>query len=357
MKSLKSDAPPASSRGLHYWDALLNQSDDQIKELLLSCNDLKKKKEIFKRNVSIINIETSSSCNRVCTYCPDSIYDRKSQILMNKDLWGRFVSNIEELQFAKQISLNLYNEPMLDPTLYKKLSQLKAASPEVKTKISTNGDYINSKTLAELEESGLDFAYITLHQPAGKPYEDNIQLNYFKRFFKRCDITDIPDIDFQPGVKIASEFSWGNIKVVLMSNNWGDFGNDRAGTVEYLKERNVRESPCMRVFRELTLSHQGKAFPCCQFFPDAPSSQQHILGDLQYDDIWSIYLNKLSIGWRKSQFAFSRKQSPCDSCKDLDNATLSSNERRRHLLGSLPVPEKPEENLSTNHRRIPIASG
>ena len=343
--SVVTPSEPCTARGLHYWENLLAQSDDKILEAMQVGTDREQQLAIFKRNVSIINIETSASCNRVCNYCPDSLYDRKTQYLMDEQLWQRLLNNIEELQFDRQISLNLYNEPLLDPTLLKKLVELKQASPALETKISSNGDYINSRSLADLEKAGLDFAYITLHQPAGKPYNDATQLGYFKRFFKRCAITGEPELDFQPGKKISTEFHWGKIKIVLMSNNWGDFGNDRAGTLEYLKQDKVRENPCMRVFRELTLSHQGKAFPCCQFFPDAPDNQKHILGDLRFDTIWEIYLNKLSVSWRRGLFSFSPKMKPCDSCRDLDNATLSSEERRRSLLSSL---------TQSTQQRIPL---
>lgn len=327
---------PGSSTGLKYWHHLLSEPDNILQKLLVCPPDISRQESLslFRRNVAIINIETSSACNRVCSYCPDAIYDRKKQILMDPGLWQRFVANIEAIQYEQQISLNLYNEPMLDPTLCEKIADLKRASPKCITKFSSNGDYLNPDTLQQLATAGLDQMYVTLHAPPGKPYRDPQQLEAFAKFFKRIKI-DLPELDHEPGVKIHTQLQWGSIKLVVMSNNWAERGNDRAGTVISLKNRTGRTAPCMRVFREFTISHLGEVFPCCQFFPDAPDSKKHVLGHIGQSDMVDIYAGQTATDWRKSMLTFSPKARPCDTCSDPDNAQPETSSRRLALSSTL----------------------
>ncbi len=325
---------PGSSTGLKYWSHLLAEPDNVLQKLLVCPPEMSRPEmlALFRRNVAIINIETSAACNRLCSYCPDAIYDRKTQVLMAPALWQCFLENIAEIQYAQQVSLNLYNEPMLDPTICEKIADLKKASPRCITKFSSNGDYLNPQTLKQLELAGLDQMYVTLHAPPGKPYRDPQQLEAFAKFFKRIKV-DLPVLDHEPGVKIYTQLQWGSIKLVVMSNNWAERGNDRAGTVISLKNRTSRQAPCMRVFREFTISHFGEVFPCCQFFPDAPESKQHLLGHIGQTDMIAIYAGKSATEWRKSMLTFSAKARPCDTCSDPDNAQPESAARRQALSG------------------------
>jgi hypothetical protein len=321
-------------RGIDYWEALLAQDPKNLKPLFDAPHEKSERIADFARNVAIINLETSAACNRVCDYCPDALFDRKKQLLLPPDLWARFKDNVRELGFGHQISLNLYNEPMMDPTIFDKISELREASGGVVLKISSNGDFINRKSLERLSEAGLDLAYVTLHAPARSEYRDDRQAGYFRKFFKRCEVAPPSNLEMVPGDRISATFEVGRTKVQVFSKNWGKFGNDRAGTVISLSKIKPRSAPCMRVFREFTISHLGQVFPCCQFFPDAESSQKHSLGSIQDMDLWDIYFSEKAQAWRRSLFDFSYKARPCDTCNDPDNAVQeSSNVRQRVLAG------------------------
>jgi radical SAM protein with 4Fe4S-binding SPASM domain len=330
------NSTPASSTGLKYWSHLLAQPDSEVQKLVTSPMETSPAAmlSLFRRNVAIINIETSSACNRFCSYCPDALYDRKTQILMEPVLWQRFLKNIEAIRYDQQVSLNLYNEPMLDPTICEKIAQLKKAAPNCVAKFSSNGDYLNPDTLQQLALAGLDQIYITLHAPPGKPYRDPQQLEAFAKFFKRINVA-LPRLDQEPGVKIHTELQWNSMKLVVMSNNWAERGNDRAGTVISLKKRTARTAPCMRVFREFTISHLGEVFPCCQFFPDAPESKKHVLGHIGQTNMIDIYSSKRAADWRKSMLTFSPKGRPCDTCADPDNAQPETETRRAALTTTM----------------------
>lgn len=286
---------------------------------------------LFRHNVSIINIETSTACNRSCAYCPDSIYDRKKQNRIEDAAWERIVSNIREIQYCATISLNLYNEPLLDDAIFRRISEIKSAAPLSTVKFNSNGDFVNFRTLEKLSKSGLDRLLISLHTPKGKAYRDAVQLESFRKFFDRIE-KQLSITEHRPNKSIRAETNFGSLRILVMSDNWYTQGNDRAGSLANLNRSTPRHSPCMRVFREFTITNTGDVFPCCQFFPDDPNNQKFLMGNASSDDMFDIYASKLATEWRHSLFGFSLKAPPCRTCNDPDNASPESNEYRVRLL-------------------------
>lgn len=319
--------------GLKYWE-ILSSMPDQTMIDLLSYDERRSRSErisLFRHNVSIINIETSTACNRSCTYCPDSIYDRKRQNRIADAVWEKIVSNIHEIQYCATVSLNLYNEPLLDDAIYSRVSDIKAAAPASTVKFNSNGDFVNIRTLEKLAESGLDRLLISLHPPNGRPYRDEVQLGSFRKFFNRIG-NRMSITEHHPNKSIRAETSFGPISILVMSDNWYTQGNDRAGLLDSLKKSSPRQSPCMRVFREIVIANTGDTFPCCQFFPDDPNNQKFVLGNVSSDDIFDIYASKQATQWRRDLFNFSVKKPPCQTCKDPDNAPPDTNKNRVRLL-------------------------
>ena len=76
------------------------------------------KKVLFKRHVEVVNLELSYECNRKCDYYPVSFSDRQNtQSYMDKDLIEKICIELSEIRYDNRISLNLYNEPLLDENL------------------------------------------------------------------------------------------------------------------------------------------------------------------------------------------------------------------------------------------------
>lgn len=326
-----------SATGSCYWNRLFSEPDEEISQLLIYNSNRSREQRIqfFSKHVGIINIETSSACNRSCNYCPNSIYDRKKQVLMNDDVWMKILSNIRDINFDAQISLNLYNEPLLDPKIIDRIKQVKDDAPTCYVKFNSNGDFINISLLGRLSDAGLNAIYFTLHTPKEKPYNDQRQLDALEYFFKRLSLP-LDIAEHVEGHKIRAKIKYCDLEIYVMSDNWSEYGNDRAGTMEFLK-RSSRIAPCMRVFRELTISHKGELFPCCQFFPDAPQSQSHIIGYLSESNIFDIYTSKLAVKWRRMMFTSNLKPPPCTTCGDLDNADSSLNFRREKILSEATI--------------------
>ena len=317
--------------GHDYWDHFFMESDQDIIALL--SDDLlseDKVKFIFKKFVCIINIETSTYCNRKCTYCPNSIYDRTTQHHIPDEAWGRVVSDLVEIDYGSTVSLNLYNEPLADGSLMDRIRVLRDRLPRSFIKFNSNGDYLDNEVLDELSDSGNSAIFVTLHPDPGKLYMDSDRKNHFELFLQRLGRTDA-NIDNIPGIKMRSEFDYKGMRVLVMTDNWFQFGNDRSGILSKMSISN-RTNPCMRPFREFTLAHDAYAYPCCQFFSDSEFNKNNRIGRIQEKGIFEIYMSSLLKSYRRDLLGFGVKKSPCNTCRDDDNSCLESTDIRNYYL-------------------------
>ena len=153
----------------NYWQRKLIDNPKNFSINLIKNSNLTREesKSLFKKNVEIINLETSAYCNRVCPYCPVSIYDRKDKtIKISESILSSVITALKEVDYAKRISLNLYNEPLYNSFIFEVLSKLNRELPNSLLHLNSNGDYVKSEeTLLKLEQSGLKELLITLHTP------------------------------------------------------------------------------------------------------------------------------------------------------------------------------------------------
>ncbi len=73
----------------YYWEHFLLLPDNVIKSLFYPIDTaIDEQKVLFKKFVCIVNLETSTYCNRKCEYCPVSLNDsRKNQVYMTEELY------------------------------------------------------------------------------------------------------------------------------------------------------------------------------------------------------------------------------------------------------------------------------
>src|ERR1700761_2392553 len=82
----------------------------QFREL----HDARLKREAFRQAVYYIDVETSSQCNRQCSYCPNSYNDRlSSNKFMPDATFTGFIYDLHAIDYEKQLHFVGYNEPMM----------------------------------------------------------------------------------------------------------------------------------------------------------------------------------------------------------------------------------------------------
>lgn len=323
--------PLNKTPGNEWWDKFLMDPANKhalFKEFHTKSENLP---ELFKKYVSIVNLETSSYCNRKCTYCPLSIYD-KPQVLMDYDLFEGILRQLSSIGFESTLSLNLYNEPLASEDIFKRIEMARKYLPKAFIKFNSNGDFISKDILDRLVRLGNNALFITLHPGANKEYEDEDRLRHFKQFFKMAKLD--MQIDSVTTLKnITSDIDYKGMRLLIMSNNWSEYGNDRASTLPALESKTVRTSPCMRPFREFTIYHDGQIYPCCQFFPDSDEINRYQASDLSVDaNIFKAFASSKMAGFRQDLIGFNKKGSPCDTCKDPDDSDVKSKGLRLKIL-------------------------
>lgn len=328
---MNTDTPLNKVSGVHYWDRFLAERSDPV-NLFRSCLDPEQQRELLRHYVCIVNIETSTFCNRKCVYCPLSRFDRTEQKRMSDDVFDAIIRGLGGVAYSSTVSLSLYNEPLADEGFAQRIALARSALPGAFIKFNSKGDYLTRALLDRLAGAGANAIFVTLHPAANAPYEDGDRRLQIQAFLSRLGLEGGID-QMLPRQHIESNVFYQGMRVRVMADNWEAAGNNRAGTLEFLSAREPRTSPCVRPFRELTISYDGYVYPCCQFFPDSPSSIPHRAGRVETEeDVFRLYASSRLAGYRRNLFCFGPKQLPCDRCADPDAAMEETKEARERLL-------------------------
>jgi hypothetical protein len=311
---------------------------------------------LFKEYVAVINIEVFSLCNRVCSYCPDSLVDRRStNSYMSEDVFSSILSDLASIQYDDKIILNLYNEPLADyDFLYKRISQTREKIPNAKISFNSNGDYVTNDKLSQLSELGVSTIIVTLHPGANVKYEDENRLSHFRDFFKRLN-REYSIEQFKANQHISSRFWVNSLMVEVLANNHEVYGNSRGGLLDMgsnstqgevwnskgkeldmVTHGQTREWPCTRPFREFTVYHTGEVYPCCNIFADLDTDKKHAIGTVGDGmSIFELYSSGKLASYRLDLIDHSEKKMPCDTCFDMDNHYPEEDKKiRQHIKQS-----------------------
>jgi len=116
---------------------------------------------------SVVIIETFSECNRRCSYCPNSKFDRgliENNKKLKTELIYKVIDELADLRWFGQIQFNFYNEPLLDERLPELIKYANSKLPACSFVVYTNGDYLTRDLYSILKKSGVTDFVITEHQ-------------------------------------------------------------------------------------------------------------------------------------------------------------------------------------------------
>jgi len=132
----------------------------QTKEAFYSIRNIYKygKADMF-RNVEI---ETTTICNRRCSWCPNSRYQRE-QTLMGEELYKKIINQLAEIKFDGRVSPHFYGEPLTDKRLPELIRYTRKMLPRARIEIFSNGDLLTKELYYDLIKAGVDFFTITQH--------------------------------------------------------------------------------------------------------------------------------------------------------------------------------------------------
>jgi len=214
-----------------------------------------------------LNIETITTCNRRCSYCPNSIFERslpKNEKLMDEDIFKKVIDELSEMRYNGRISPHFYGEPLLDKRMIYLIRYIRDKLPESKIRLITNGDFLTIELFKELSKSGVNEFYITQH---GKTISQNMSLLFT---YLKDNHSDKAKVEYK--------------KLERLSNRGG-----------IIKTKNKQLPYCLCPINPLVIDYEGNVILCCN---DYRSSIK--FGNVRQESLKDI--------WKKENYQKIRKQ-------------------------------------------------
>ncbi|MFH1613258.1 MAG: SPASM domain-containing protein [bacterium] len=264
----------------------------------------------------LIMLETTSWCNLSCRFCPSKDLKREKEI-MPMELFIKIVDELDRIKWFGELQLFNSNEPLLDPLLIQRIKYIKKL-PFLKKSfigVMTNMKKLTKKILNELYLSGLDQLVCDNYFP------DNISCKYIKMFkdfennFVERKITFIDNYKFYNKLKInRKDFN------IMFFQKFGKntskvFGKNFTSRLQLIttgkKLENFKKRMCIRPFRHITITYNGKILSCCDEWLYDPRS---IMGDLNKNTLIEIWNGKPFFVLRYRLLQYDRSFYPCNKC-------------------------------------------
>lgn len=217
-----------------------------------------------------IDLETHSYCNRRCSWCSNSVYDRTFMKILPDKLFSKLIDELRDYNYSNPIFLHRYNEPLANrDNIEKRIKEIRDKLPKVKIGMNTNGSY-NYKNL--------DVDYLTVID-----YNNNLE--------SYCDeengirITRLDELDLC----------------------------DRAGVLKLGKERTI---PCTEPINVATVDYLGYITFCCNMRYEVPDHMPYIFGNIEDISLYDAYHSKEAEQFRNDVLNM-RFPKPCKLCNML----------------------------------------
>lgn len=233
-------------------------------------------------------IETSTACNRKCSYCPNSIYGRgdlKNQTLMDMKLYKKIIDELAEIKFKGIIKPFYYNEPLLDKRLEEIARYTRQKLPENDIHIATNGDFLTYQRYLSLIKSGITSIHITTHR-FGIP-------KHIQKLFEKIKNRD---------EKIRVHYIFLNEDSIL---------DNRGGLVKVKNKNSVPR--CLISPETFQISCDGNVFLCCNDY-----FRKYTFGNVKNERIMDIWGKPAYIKLRKELKNKKFKYEICRKCVGLN---------------------------------------
>ena len=231
----------------------------------------------------IIVIETTNYCNLNCKMCPRRNMTRKLEH-MKLPLFKKIVDECHE--FAFDIGLDLFGEPLLCPDIFEMIKYAK--SKGVTTSMSTNAVFLTEENGRKILESGLDLLVIDFDGATKKTYEGiRAGANYsevvknIKNFagmvqrYRDMHVLTLTKVIIQlirmketePEIKQWIKM-WQYTPFQLYIKRFNTWANQDAKITNLSKtshriKDNIERFPCSWLWEQMIFQSNGNVVPCC----------------------------------------------------------------------------------------------
>lgn len=265
---------------------------------------------------SIIEFNIYGNCNRNCTFCPVSnpaLYEKKYEGI-SVSLFNKILDDLVNIDYQGKILFSAFSEPLLHKDLEILLSQAKNKLPKSRLEIVSNGDLLTAKKLQSIFDAGLDAISISM-------YDGKHQIEHFNNMALACEL------DSTQVILRRRYFENGNYGITI-SNRSGlidsnEFRDENESSISQLPLKSV----CYYPFYMILVDYNGDVLLCPHDW-----SKRLKFGNLDNENIWDIWKNKVLNQLRARLSASDRNFNPCKKCdvlgtiigKESFNAWLNS---------------------------------
>jgi MoaA/NifB/PqqE/SkfB family radical SAM enzyme len=270
---------------------------------------------LFRAYVELIEVETTSYCNRTCSFCPNSFIDRLSdKFIMPEPTWRAILDGLREVRYNGAFVWSRYAEALSERRVVERIREVRSAAPDCHIGMNSNGDFLDADYLNELEAAGLNRLWVDLYTPDEDVYDLDVAAKYHDRFIKRINrsfkvTATIPEL--------STTIESRKMKITAHARNVAVMKamdlSDRGGLVQLARET-VRNSPCYAPYKHLVIDWDGSVVICCQLRSDSPNHQKAVVGRIGVDGVGLVEGYLRLARWRASLRTYGRKKGPCATC-------------------------------------------
>ena len=270
---------------------------------------------LFKTYVELIEVETTSYCNRTCSFCPNSFIDRRStQSTMPESAWEAILTGLRSVEYDGTFVWSRYSEPLSERRVIDRIRQVREIAPSCRIAINSNGDYLDAAYLRELEEAGLDRLFIDIYRPDADVYDLAVAYEYHNKFLERVDRTSSV-IGTTP--ELAHRIDSEEMEIVTHVRNIAAMKamdlSDRGGLIK-IARKTTRVSPCYLPYKHLVIDWDGSIVICCQVRSDSPEHASAVVGKIGTNGVGLVDAYAKLSGWRRALRSYGPKYGPCENC-------------------------------------------
>jgi radical SAM protein with 4Fe4S-binding SPASM domain len=232
--------------------------------------------------LKMVEIEINHHCNRACSYCPNSVAERKEKGEMDPELFEKLMIQLSEVNYKGSISYEFYNEPMLARNFDWFVQTTRRYLPENRIDLYTNGTLLSMKKFKQYIEYGVSRFIVTKHEGISHYVFDEVYAN----------------------------LSSLEKELVIYQTHHDLKLTNRGGVVDAGPRGTAHLTPCFIPEYLLVVTVLGNVLPCFEDF-----HEENIMGNIgetHLKDIWTSepfkkFRHNLKLGQR-------HLLSPCNKC-------------------------------------------
>lgn len=270
----------------------------------------------FKKNVCIVEIESSSFCNRKCSYCINYYIDRfsKNEIMPFKT-FKKVIDELACIGYDRMLTFHRYNEPFYNQNgmILERISYARKKLPNANLVTSSNSDYLDANYLQQIKSAGLDSLYCQCqtenykHKSLDEIKESILSINERIGGFKGKFVIKSDSCVF---TTVGSGFK----SLTIQAKDFINTGFNRGGIVKNVITKEGDEKPCYHPLVSVVIDFNGKVMMCVNTVSYYDNHKDFVIGDINKDSITEIYQSNKAVEIRK-QLLDGKRFEICKGCQ------------------------------------------